>query len=132
MRQACAGQIPGRLLEIKVMADVKTTNLKAGLGGSRRHFVGRLTAVLALLPLLSAARFSWAEAAPLLSPADPAARKLAYVEDASKAKQATPPSHCGNCALYQGEEGSTQGPCSAFTGKQVKAAGWCSAWAPMM
>ncbi len=110
------------------------TGFNKAIALRRRFFVQRVAAGISLLPLLSIARLSFAasDAAPLLSPADPAARKLDYVEDASQAKAATPQSHCGNCALYAGADGTTQGSCSVFNGKQVKAAGWCSAWAPMM
>ena len=69
---------------------------------------------------------------PLLNPAEPAAKAVRYVEDARRAKGATPGSTCANCALYLGATGSAQGACQIFAGKQVKAAGWCSSWAPQM
>ncbi len=70
--------------------------------------------------------------APLLSPDAPEAKAVKYVEDATQAKGALPGSTCANCALYQGKNGSVNGPCQIFAGKQVKAAGWCSSWAPQM
>jgi hypothetical protein len=73
-----------------------------------------------------------APAAALLDAGSAAAKAVKYVEDAAKASGATPGSHCANCALYQGPDGSTQGPCQIFPGKAVKAAGWCSSWAPQM
>ena len=57
---------------------------------------------------------------------------MQYTEDAKTAHTAQPGSTCANCALYQGANGSTQGPCQIFPGKEVKAAGWCSAWAAQM
>lgn len=73
-----------------------------------------------------------AAAAPLLDAAAPEAQAVKYVEDAAHASGVTPGSTCANCALYQGAEGSKQGPCQIFPGKDVKAAGWCSSWAPQM
>lgn len=73
-----------------------------------------------------------AAAAPLLDAAAPEAKAVKYVEDAAQASGASPGSTCANCALYQGAEGSTQGPCQIFPGKEVKAAGWCASWAPQM
>jgi len=73
-----------------------------------------------------------AAAAPLLAASSPEARAVTYVDDAAKASGATAGSRCANCALYQGAEGSSQGPCQLFPGKDVKAAGWCSSWAPQM
>jgi hypothetical protein len=70
--------------------------------------------------------------APLLNPADAAAKAVNYVPDARQAKNAAAGSTCANCALYQGAAGSAQGPCQIFVGRQVKAAGWCSSWAPQM
>jgi hypothetical protein len=70
--------------------------------------------------------------APLLDPGSAEAKAVKYVEDASKASGATAGSRCANCGLYQGPDGSTEGPCQLFAGKAVKAAGWCSSWAPQM
>jgi hypothetical protein len=72
-----------------------------------------------------------AAGAPLLSPADPAAKKVKYTEDASQVKEAAG-NKCASCALYQGSYTSKQGACQIFPGKDVKAAGWCSSWAPQM
>jgi hypothetical protein len=71
-------------------------------------------------------------AGPLLDPAAPEARAVKYVEDAAGASGAAPGSTCANCALYQGGDGSKQGPCQIFPGKEVRAAGWCASWAPQM
>jgi hypothetical protein len=91
--------------------------------------------------LLAAALSPWATmlpiaghaaADPLLSESDPAAKTLKYTEDASHAKGVPAGNTCATCALYQGAQGSKQGPCQIFPGKQVKAAGWCASWAPQI
>lgn len=96
----------------------------------------RLLQKLALVPLaaLGARGAARADAAPqpLLDPASAQAKALKYVEDAKNASGATPGSSCATCALYQGANGSAQGPCQLFPGKVVKASGWCSSWAPQM
>jgi hypothetical protein len=69
---------------------------------------------------------------PLLAVSAAEAQAVKYVEDAKDAKGATPGSNCANCGLYQGANGSTQGPCQLFPGKDVKAAGWCSSWTAQM
>lgn len=99
---------------------------------TRRNFVrhclfGATATSLALAHLTA----SQAADAPLLSPADPAAKKLKYTDDASKVKEAAG-NKCLSCALYQGSDSSQQGPCQLFPGKQVKAAGWCASWAPQL
>jgi High potential iron-sulfur protein len=101
---------------------------------SRRAFVQRCllgTAACATLALAGGATESRAAEAPLVSPSDPAAKKVKYVEDASKAKEASG-NKCSTCGLYQGANNSKQGPCQIFPGKQVKADGWCAEWAPQM
>jgi hypothetical protein len=99
---------------------------------SRRKFVRKLMLGATLAPL-AVARLTASHAAdqPLLSPDDPAAKKVKYVEDASKEKSAKG-NKCSTCALYEGTYNSSQGPCQLFPDKQVKAAGWCSSWAPQM
>jgi hypothetical protein len=100
---------------------------------SRRRLVQRLALAAALTPVGAAAwRCALAGSAPLLSVSAPEAKAVKYVEDAKHAQGATPGSNCANCSLYQGAEGSVQGPCQLFSGKEVKAAGWCSSWAPQL
>ena len=98
----------------------------------RRRFLRRLLSGAALAPL-ALLRSPRARAAdlPLLEPADPAARRLQYMADASRAKAAKGNS-CAICGLYQGTYGSKQGPCQLFPGKGVLASGWCSSWEPQM
>jgi hypothetical protein len=99
---------------------------------SRRKFVQKLMLGATLAPL-AMARLTASQAAnqPLLSPDDPAAKKVKYVEDATQEKSAKG-NTCSTCALYEGTYKSSQGPCQIFPDKQVKAAGWCSSWAPQI
>ncbi len=100
---------------------------------SRRLFLRRLSVAVSLLPLAAAAtRAAHASDAALLAANSPEAKAVRYTEDAKSAKGAAPGNTCANCALYQGTNGSSQGPCQIFPGKQVKAAGWCSSWAAQM
>lgn len=101
---------------------------------SRRDLLQRVMLGVSLAPV--AARglpAALAATSPLLLAVDsPEARAVHYVENAANAKGAKPGNNCASCGLYQGANGSTQGPCSLFPGKEVKAAGWCSSWAPQM
>jgi high potential iron-sulfur protein len=99
---------------------------------SRRRLLQRLALGAAVVPLTGGVRGTLAAPAPLLPVSAPEARAVKYVEDAKDAQGAAPGSNCANCGLYQGPNGSTQGPCQLFPGKEVKAAGWCSSWAPQM
>jgi hypothetical protein len=99
---------------------------------SRRALLQRAARGLSLLPLAAAAlRQVRAAEAPLLSPQDPAAVAVHYVEDAAQAKDATAGANCANCSLYDGASGASKGPCSLFPGKLVTAAGWCGSWSSL-
>ena len=70
----------------------------------------------------------------LLSEADPRAKALGYVADASKVDAKNFPKYaagqnCANCALYQAKPTDPVGGCPLFAGRQVPAKAWCSAWA---
>ena len=95
---------------------------------TRRHLLKKLSVAASLVTLASAR----AADLPLIALDDPAATKVKYIEDASTAKGAAPGSNCANCALYQGKNGSKEGPCQIFPGKDVIAAGWCASWAPQI
>ncbi len=97
---------------------------------ARRLVLKRLAQGLALVPL-AAVLPRLAAAAPLVAANSPEAKAVQYTEDAATAKAAKG-NTCATCALYQGANGSTQGPCQLFSDKDVKAAGWCSSWAPQM
>ncbi len=67
----------------------------------------------------------------LLSEADPKAKALHYVADATRSTGDR--THlCSSCGLYQGDSKSAQGPCLLFPKYLVKAAATCSNWAPQM
>jgi len=69
----------------------------------------------------------------MVSPSDPQAVALGYVDEASKADKTKFASYvagsaCGNCALFAGKAGDATGACPLFGGKQVNAKGWCSGY----
>jgi len=100
---------------------------------SRRRLLRRLALGASAVPIAAGAlRTTLAASAPLLAVDAPEAKAVKYVENVRDAHGAVPGNNCGNCALYQGPDGSTQGPCQLFPGKEVKAAGWCSSWAAQM
>ena len=87
------------------------------------------TAVAVVLGVMP--RFARAADLPHVTDADPTAKALDYVEDASKStnpKQKAGDS-CANCQFYSG--GPTgYGPCALFPGKSVNAKGWCVSHSP--
>lgn len=97
---------------------------------SRRRFV-TLAAAAAAAPLVLRTLPAQAADLPKLTPADPAAKALAYTEDAAAVKHPAfkPGSHCANCNFYKGAAGAAYGPCQLFPKNSVAAKGWCSAWA---
>ncbi|MCR6496597.1 high-potential iron-sulfur protein [Thermomonas sp. S9] len=97
---------------------------------SRRRFV-TLAAAAAAAPLVLRTLSAQAADLPKLTPADPAAKALAYTEDAAAVKHPAfkPGSHCANCNFYKGAAGAAYGPCQLFPKNSVAAKGWCSAWA---
>ena len=99
---------------------------------SRRRLLRRLALGASVAPLAAGALRTTRAASPLLSVDAPEAKAVKYVENARDAPSATAGNNCANCGLYQGPNGSSQGPCQLFPGKEVKAAGWCSSWAPQM
>jgi high potential iron-sulfur protein len=99
---------------------------------SRRRLLKRLALGVSLAPAAAGGlRSALAADEPLLSVNAPEAKAVHYVEDAKSAKEAAG-NTCATCGLYQGANGSAQGPCQLFPGKSVKAAGWCSSWAAQM
>lgn len=100
---------------------------------SRRNLLRGAVAGAALIPLVQLDTRS-AAAAEMVTPDDPTAKALQYVEDATtanrmdKAGVAAADQMCSSCALYQGD-GETA-PCTLFQNRIVKGAGWCTAWVP--
>ena len=100
---------------------------------SRRQFLkvaaGTATAavVVGLLP-----RTARAGGLPHLSPGNPAAQALGYVDNTALVDNAKFPNHtkaqkCANCAFCGAKPGAPWGPCQLFPGFQVNTDGWCSA-----
>lgn len=94
---------------------------------SRRRFLKIAAGTAAAAAVVGALpRLARAADLPHVSPSDPTAKALGYVEDASTTKD---PKHkagdsCANCQFYSG--GATGfGPCQLFPGKAVSAKGWC-------
>lgn len=99
---------------------------------SRRRFlkVAAGTAAVAVVAG-SLPRFARAADLPPVTDADPTAKALAYVEDASKSTNAKHKAgdDCTNCQFYSG--GPTgRGPCQLFPGHSVNAKGWCVSHSP--
>lgn len=59
-----------------------------------------------------------------LSPDDPQAKALNYVEKSEKEGQ-----YCNNCVHAKGDLESEWVGCNIFPNKLVKAEGWCNVWA---
>ena len=69
-----------------------------------------------------------------ISPNDPEAVNLGYVEDARQVDVKRFPAYkagqtCANCKLIQARYGFYR-PCERFPQKSVNEKGWCSAWIP--
>jgi High potential iron-sulfur protein len=97
---------------------------------SRRVFMLQVVAASGALGGLSVAHAQ----ANMVSEADPQAKSLGYVADATKTDKAKFPKYaagqvCSNCVLYQGKSADAAGGCGIFPGKKVAGKGWCSAYA---
>jgi len=91
---------------------------------------GSLAAGCALVPANAAAATDTVR--PLLSPSEPAAVAIGYVESAAKVDAKANPGwrrgqSCATCALIEFGTGRARG-CSAVPGKLVLATGWCKVW----
>ena len=96
---------------------------------SRRRFIKITAAGLAAAPFASALLSGAAQAVEAVSESEPMATALGYKMDATKASNRKDKTAvCGNCSLYSGKPGASDGPCSVFGGKLVNAKGWCTAW----
>lgn len=109
------------------------SNVSGADQGRRRFIAGAGTAIGAVALASVLPRQARAEDLPHLSPTDPTAQTLGYVEDATKADKAKFPTYaagsvCANCNFFQGAA-AAWGPCQLFPGKSVNAKGWCSAYA---
>jgi hypothetical protein len=99
---------------------------------SRRRFL-RVAAGTAAAAVVAGGlpRFARAADLPPVTEADPTAKALAYVEDASKSTNAKYKAgdDCANCQFYTGGPAG-RGPCQLFPGKSVNAKGWCVSHTP--
>lgn len=101
--------------------------------GRRRFLKAAAGTVAAAAVLGTVPRMASAQDLPHLSPSDPTASALKYVEDASKAAgKKDPKDACMNCNFYSGKAAAAWGPCQLFPGKAVAAKGWCVSHAAMM
>ena len=70
----------------------------------------------------------------MLSPTEPAAKALGYIEDAAKVDAKANPTfkagqHCANCLQWADKNRKAPtSKCNLFPGKMVKSAGWCKVW----
>ncbi|HEX7130224.1 MAG TPA: high-potential iron-sulfur protein [Rhodanobacteraceae bacterium] len=97
---------------------------------ARRQFLKTAVTAAAAVATGSALRqLHAAESEPHLTDADPTAKAMDYVEDATTSKNALykPGSVCANCQLYTGGA-SGYGNCQLFPGKLVNAKGWCTSY----
>jgi hypothetical protein len=75
-----------------------------------------------------------AGALPMLSPTEPAAKALGYVEDATKVDAKANPTfkagqNCANCLQWADKNRKAPtSKCNLFPGKLVKSGGWCKVW----
>jgi hypothetical protein len=75
-----------------------------------------------------------AGALPMLSPTEPAAKALGYVEDATKVDAKANPTfkagqNCANCLQWADKNRKApSSKCNLFPGKMVKSGGWCKVW----
>lgn len=103
------------------------------INAERRRFIRTLAGGAGSVPvvLLGISAPAGAGDLPRLAMSEPAARALAYVEDATTVSHAAykPGSKCSNCNFLTGEDGADWRPCSLFPNNRVAADGWCSAWA---
>lgn len=93
----------------------------------RRQVMGVLSAGAVTVPLSAVVGTlpSIADDLPLVDPGSAQATALQYMAESPDSATV-----CGNCTLYQGAEGDSQGPCPLFPGSAVKADAWCSAYVP--
>lgn len=95
---------------------------------SRRRFLKAVAGTATAMAVIGGLpRIARAADLPHVSPSDPTAKALDYVEDASKS---TNPKRkagdtCANCQFYTGTGTTGYGPCQLFPGKSVDAKGWC-------
>jgi hypothetical protein len=99
---------------------------------TRRQMLGASVLGLPAIPVVVETAF--AQSLPVLSPTEPAAKALGYIEDATKVDTKANPNykagqHCGNCLQWaEKDRKAPLGKCNLFPGKLVKNTGWCKVW----
>ena len=101
-----------------------------------RRYLFRSLAAVALWPLLrvgtAAGQNATPAARPLLSPTEPAAVAIGYIENAGRVDAGKYPTFrrgqsCATCALIEFGTARARG-CEIVPGRVVLATGWCKAW----
>lgn len=87
----------------------------------RRRVLKLAVGGIVAVPLTNLLLRTPAHAAETISPSDPIAKQLGYVET-SPTKGET----CANCKYYGG--GGSTGACQLMKGENVLAKGWCKSW----
>ena len=105
---------------------------------TRRQVLGASVLGLPAIPVVVETAFAQAKPAagalPVLSPTEPAAKALGYVEDSKKVDQKANPNHkpeqhCGNCLQWADKDRKApMAKCNLFPGKLVKNPGWCKVY----
>ncbi len=89
---------------------------------------------VAAVPVSALISRSAAAAGARVSPTEPQAKALGYVEDASKVDPKANPNfkpgqNCANCLQAPAAKpGMTEVPCNIFAGRPVAAKGWCKVY----
>ncbi|RUL77591.1 high-potential iron-sulfur protein [Dyella choica] len=96
---------------------------------SRRRFLQLLAITAGGVCMGGIPLFVRAGELPHLTDADPTAKAMNYIEDATASKNALyrVGSLCANCQFYRGPDAG-YGICQLFPGKAVNAKGWCSSY----
>ena len=109
---------------------------------TRRQLLGATVLGLPAIPVVIETAFAQAKPAapaagaalPVLSPTEPAAKALGYIEDAKKVDVKANPNYkpgqiCGNCLQWADKDRKAPlAKCNLFPGKLVKNPGWCKVW----
>ena len=109
---------------------------------TRRQLLGATVLGLPAIPVVVETAFAQAKPAapaagaalPILSPTEPAAKALGYIEDAKKVDAKANPNfkagqHCGNCLQWADKNRKAPtAKCNLVPGKLVKNPGWCKVW----
>jgi len=108
---------------------------------TRRHLIGASLLGLSAIPVVTETALAQAKPAaapaakpaagalPVLSPTEPAAKALGYIEDATKVDAKANGQHCGNCLQWADKDRKVAlAKCNLFPGKLVKNPGWCKVW----